>query len=148
MNLGLLGNIRTSALIKFAVRLAAVCLFLLQLSVLSYAAASPDTDDEYEAVYTINKGTMYIFVPSIVADEYNPPFYQLSAQTVFVASGGTKTERWVTFRYNHTKQTIYLKGTDDKWYWLDPAESEISAKELDLAARMFFLCYKVPFDKD
>lgn len=144
MNLGLWGNIRTNALQIFAVLLATAC--LLQTLALPYAAASPGNDDAYESVYTINNGTMYIFVPSLVADEYNPPFYQLSAQTVFVSAEGRETERYVTFRYNHTKQTIYLKGTDDKWYWLDPSESEISAKEIDLAARMFFLCYKVSFD--
>ena len=110
-------------------------------------AFGAELTDNYEPVYEINNGIMYVDTASVTVDEYNPPFYQISAHTLFVAANDVQTHRRVTFRYNRTKQTIYLKGTDDKWYWLDPNAGEIAAKEIDLAAHLFFLCYEEPFDE-
>jgi len=104
-----------------------------------------ESAESYEPVYDMDGGTMYLVIPTVDVDEYNPPFYQISADSLFISKEQREIRRRVTFRYNRNKQTIYLKGTDNKWYWLDYNESEISAKELLLAERMFFLCYQIPF---
>lgn len=108
------------------------------------ALASPAAA-AYEPVYDLAGGTMYVDTEAINADEYNPPFYQISAATFFVNKDGKETHRWVTFRYNRQKQTIYLKASDGKWYWLDAEENEISAKEIELAVLLFWHCYDEKF---
>lgn len=110
-----------------------------------YEVAEPIAD--YEPIFDLNGGTMYVYLPSVNADEYNPPFYQISADTVYIDKNLRETKRNTVFRYNYDKQTVYLKAVDGKWYWLDAAESEISAKELQLAEWLFFRCYNTPFGK-
>lgn len=126
-----------------------LCLFCLLSGV---ACATPEQKQQFASsprfvsVYTYEDGECFLDLSSVTSDEYNPPRYQISGTTHFVADKKpVVTVRHMTFRYNYTLQTIYLKGTDGKWYWLDPNENIISLCQIRLAERLFQQCYQIPF---
>ncbi len=128
-------------------------LFLSLLALLSPgASATPEqkavyaTDPNYAAAYDYEDGTCFTDLSSIAAEEYNPPRYQISATTYFIADSLPEIAvRYMTFRYNYEKQVIYIKGMDGKWYWLNPDENPISLCQITLADFLFRHCYGISF---
>lgn len=101
---------------------------------------------EFVPVYVYEDGECFLELASVSAEEYAPPRYQISGDTHFISdsTSGIAT-RHMTFRYNYDEQVIYIKGTDGKWYWLNPDENSISLCQIVLADFMFQQCYNMPF---
>ncbi len=128
---------------------AAVLFFLLSSTA---AFATPEQREQYREIpglvsaYTYEDGECFLDADSSSADDYNPPRYEISATTYFITDTSPEVvTRSIRFRYNYDKQTIFLNGTDGKWYWLNPDENPISLCQIILADLMFQQCYHVPF---
>ena len=129
-----------------------LCVLGLLWALSAVACATPEQKAQYAEnpeflpAYTYEDGECFLETASLGVEDYSPPRYQISGMTHFVpAQGAMISIRHMTFRYNYDTQNIFLKGTDGKWYWLDPAENPISLCQVQLADLMFQLCYQIPF---
>lgn len=125
-------------------------LLLVLLSSGAYATpeqkATYSSDPRYAVAYTFEDGACFVDLSSIAAEEYNPPRYQISATTYFIADSQPQIAvRFITFRYNYEEQVIYIKSMDGKWYWLNPDENPISMCQIRLADFLFRHCYRMSF---
>lgn len=129
-----------------------LCLAVFLCLLSGSARATPEQREEYREIpgllsaYTYGDGECFLDSSSTSADDYQPPRYEISAITYFISdSNPDVVQRLVRFRYNYDKQTIFLNGTDGKWYWLNPDENPISLCQIVLADLMFQQCYRIPF---
>lgn len=130
-----------------------ILLILLSLCMISANVhATPEQRAEYAGMpgfvsaYTYEDGECFLDLASVSAEDYNPPRYQISATTYFITDHTSNISvRYMTFRYNYLKQTIFLKSMDGKWYWLNPDENPISMCQIQLADLLFQQCYQMPF---
>ena len=127
---------------------SALLVFLLT----AHVCATPEQKTHYENapgfafVYAHEDGECFVDVDSIRSEEYSPPRYQIGATTYYASdSSPTVSVRYITFRYNYDKQTVFFLGMDGRWYWLNPDENPISMCQIQLADYLFLQCYQIHF---
>ena len=78
------------------------------------AANSYDRDPNYKQIYSHQDSQEYLYLPSIRVQEYNPPHYQITFNSVSVNSN-TQRESWsynrVKFNWDTKEVFVYNNGS-------------------------------------
>ena len=100
-------------------KIFSICAFAMCIFSLSFCSANYYDDNPDYALVTFAQGSIYLYLPSVDVQEYNPPHYQIAGHFVHLINGSEDNVRDIFFSYRYnwdTKETFSMnkKGNFEK----------------------------------
>ena len=122
-------------------------IFMLIVSSQSIALAGLN-DDDYKYVWGRGNTGYYIVKSSINCEQYNPPYYILSADVggANIMSGNINSSERIRIYYDYDNRTMYKEGYNGDWVYMPPNGSNgQSGMKMYVGEAIFYMNYSLKF---